>query len=1088
MRNASFAAPTVRPPRRPAPRVVLAAALLLALGGSEARGAAVGGAPGGAPGGPGGVPAAVRAVKPLTAAGAGAQRPRFSPDGTRITYEVGPAGRKDVWVLALAGGAPAPLTEHAADDREPTWTPDGSAVVFASNRDGDYDLWQVPATGGAAVRVTDLPGDEREPAMSPLRYTFSAVYEDPCTGTGVGADVVDRYGKIAFTRDGKRGRAVWFVSDNGAHLERLSPADDVCREPAWSADGRSLAWTCERGGATVVVDTRAVWDQDLSAALRALLGDGSEEDAAGCEEWDPEQWRTDACQKGLPRHYARHEGRALSRVDDALAAPGYSANQTVLLATAPGAGRGVRWRLRSDAGRWQDFPFDGKGALGAVWSPDGSRVVIETVGGGEASLFLADTDFYLQDVRDLVDYPELWGAGASPLLHANGFVARPGTEKEFFVHYEKVNYRARAPFLTTDAALQVFHDEFTTILRRAEDAAAADLLTIAEGALTHYAERLAKGGDATDRWFAVYFAVPAVFLRAGAELKTGPDDEDGWVDPEAPRPPPIGEQLKAAVPAALATVPEAIREDVAALVGKALAHAEVEKVAVPGEREPVLVDWTRFKPRGHYATTGLAGYFVAVSWFGSVPLPVVPETFAFEAWLRSAPAPKDGSDGGETLGARWDTIDALVGAFMGRPADATLTHVRALAAKQPKLLEPFQRAAVVKALGELRGPSPFRGLEGAVEGRDRGIPVLFLPRRYGLDVEFFTRLTHPAVELRGVPSALDVLAALGIERARLHALAREEGAAWAGEYQKRLAELTAETVARPATYWATDLYHGWLALVATLAKPPTVPEQSGLAFARNAAWADRLLYSALAGYTKLKHQAVLYAFQDYSAECDGARPLRLFVEQPILPPPRGFVDPHPAFFGQLAQLAESLYERLNGGEAPTVRDWAGVLQSGTEELQDTVLANAALFARKLEALAQKELRGEALSDDESLWVRGAAPLMEAMFHGQSKPGAAGLTTDEGRTETGVAVVADVHTAIQRESVLEQAVGRLLDLYVVVPDTVGRRLTQGALFSYYEFLQPMSDRLDDLSWSKRLDGTDVPPPPPWTASFLETRKP
>jgi len=215
------------------------------------------------------------------------------------------------------------------------------------------------------------------------------------------------------------------------------------------------------------------------------------------------------------------------------------------------------------------------------------------------------------------------------------------------------------------------------------------------------------------------------------------------------------------------------------------------------------------------------------------------------------------------------------------------------------------------------------------------------------------------------------------------------------------------------------------------------------------------------------------------------------VEQPILPPPRGFVDPHPAFFGQLARLAETLYARLNGGEVPKVRDAGGLFQVDGEEWVDEVVLNAAVFAHKLAALADKELRGEAFDEAEALWVLRVGPAMEAMFLGQTGlvGGASmGLTADEGRSATGVALVADVHTAIQRESVLEQGVGRLLDLYVAVPDAVGRRLTQGALYSYFEFLQPMSDRLDDLTWSQRLDGPDVPPPPPWTASFLELRKP
>lgn len=1022
------------------------------------------------------VPTAVTSVRPLTAAGPDAHRPRFSPDARRLAWHAGPDGKADVWVMDLAGGAPRQLTDDAADDREPSWTPDGAAVVFASNRDGDYDLWKVAAAGGAAERVTNLEGDEREPAVSPLRFTFYAVYEDGCSRTGVDAEAVDQYGKIAFTRDGDHGRAVWFVSDNGKHKGRLSPADDVCHSPSWSADGLSLAWACERGGATVVVDGGARWEQDFATALKALGAD----EADGCEDWEPDQWESDACQTARPRRYARFVGIQRSEVDDALAAPAYSANQTILLATAPGAGRGVQWRPRGDDGRWQPFPASVKGAVAAVWAPDGRSVVVETRGSEGPSLHVAATDFYLQEVRDLIDFPELWGAGASSLLQANRFVARPGSEREFHTHYEKLGYRRRAVFVTADAALQVFHDEFTSILREAEDGAAEDLLALSSALMDRYAARYAASKADDDRWYAVFFAVPTVFLKAAAEVKTTAADDSGWVDPDAPQPPPAMDQILAAIPRALEAVPEPIRAATKVFVDKALAHEAVDRMAVPGEKDPIPIDWSQFKVRGHYATSPLAGYFFAVMWYGNVPLPLLPETFALEAALHAPAA--DGED--EPLAARWDRIDALVGAFMGRPVDASFTHVRAIAREKPALLKKFDRAAVGAELARLRGPIPFRGLSGALDGKTPLVRVHFLPRRYGLDVEFFTKLTHPDVPLRAVPSALDVLAALGVERAREYALAREKGAAWYAKYEETLSGLAAENAKRPAAYWATDLYHGWLALVVTLASQPDVPTSAGLPFARTRAWADRLLHSGLAGYTKLKHQAILYAFQDYSAECDSERPLKLFVEQPILAPPRGFVDPHPAFFARLATLAEALYEKLHGGEAPSVNDFYGRFQDPDADTQESVPLNAAVFARRLEALAKKEVRGEALGDADHRWLLQVAPMMEAMFLGQSDSGAMQLTGDEGRTKTGVAVVADVHTAVEQGMVVEEAIGRLLDLYVVVPDTVGQRLTEGALFSYFEFLQPMAQRLDDLGWSARLDQGDVPPPPPWTTSFLE----
>ena len=94
--------------------------------------------------------------------------------------------------------------------------------------------------------------------------------------------------------------------------------------------------------------------------------------------------------------------------------------------------------------------------------------------------------------------------------------------------------------------------------------------------------------------------------------------------------------------------------------------------------------------------------------------------------------------------------------------------------------------------------------------------------------------------------------------------------------------------------------------------------------------------------------------------------------------------------------------------------------------------------------------------------------------------------DEGRVRLGIALVADVFNDPWKNQTLELGIGRVLDLYVAVPDTVGSRMTQGGLFSYYEFLQPMSDRLTDEAWNRRLESGRTPPLPEWTDSFVEPR--
>ncbi len=87
------------------------------------------------------------------------RRPRFSPDGTRIAFWVGPApglpyGR--VGVVPVLGGDPLWLVQQFYGAGSPVWTPDGQHLLFtgASRSDlQDWDWWVSPASGGNPVRT-----------------------------------------------------------------------------------------------------------------------------------------------------------------------------------------------------------------------------------------------------------------------------------------------------------------------------------------------------------------------------------------------------------------------------------------------------------------------------------------------------------------------------------------------------------------------------------------------------------------------------------------------------------------------------------------------------------------------------------------------------------------------------------------------------------------------------------------------------------------------------------------------------------------------------------------------------------------------
>ena len=80
----------------------------------------------------------------------------------------------------------------------------------------------------------------------------------------------------------------------------------------------------------------------------------------------------------------------------------------------------------------------------------------------------------------------------------------------------------------------------------------------------------------------------------------------------------------------------------------------------------------------------------------------------------------------------------------------------------------------------------------------------------------------------------------------------------------------------------------------------------------------------------------------------------------------------------------------------------------------------------------------------------------------------------------MAIVADVHTEGNTGQVLEEGVGDAFTIYVIAPVEGQQVVARGGVFSYYEFKQPMSDRLTDEAWQALEPKPDLPQ---WTASFI-----
>ena len=238
----------------------------------------------------------------LTASGASANSPRWSPDGKTLAFlsaraTEAPSGaaaetpRPQIFLLPIgSGGEAAPLTKLKNGAQSFQWSPDGARIVCVAatgpsdnvapadrksdvrhyahagiyfNDTGWYDdkrrhLWVINLPGGEAKRITDgQDWNDTDPEWSP-------------DGTRI-AFVSDRTGKAY---DGGQNTDVWTVAATGGALTKISDHEFEDDQPRWSADGKQILFagktksrqfsklyrTSSSGGAA---STLAVDDLDL---------------------------------------------------------------------------------------------------------------------------------------------------------------------------------------------------------------------------------------------------------------------------------------------------------------------------------------------------------------------------------------------------------------------------------------------------------------------------------------------------------------------------------------------------------------------------------------------------------------------------------------------------------------------------------------------------------------------------------------------------------------------------------------------------------------------------------------------------------
>ena len=198
-------------------------------------------------------------VKRLTNHNADSWNPVWSPDGQRIAFMSNRDGNTEIYAMNAGSSQSIRLTNNDADDWNPVWSPDGQRIAFISNRDGD------PARDdmSRAIEIYAVNADETE-----LTRLTDNEFED-------GAPAWSPDGKrIAFVSERDGNEDIYAMNADGSEMTRLAGNDEDDYAPAWSPDGRRIAFVSER--LISIVDGGGDRFDFLSSEIYAMNADGSD--------------------------------------------------------------------------------------------------------------------------------------------------------------------------------------------------------------------------------------------------------------------------------------------------------------------------------------------------------------------------------------------------------------------------------------------------------------------------------------------------------------------------------------------------------------------------------------------------------------------------------------------------------------------------------------------------------------------------------------------------------------------------------------------------------------------------------------------
>ncbi len=639
------------------------------------------------------------------------------------------------------------------------------------------------------------------------------------------------------------------------------------------------------------------------------------------------------------------------------------------------------------------------------------------------------------------------------LLYKNGFIViengtseNPLTVEQTLVNetYKDMKVADIPIFITSDSLLHLYHIQFDETLKRVEAEEFYDDLwkldkALLEDSIEDYDSASGAKKEAARRNVA-YFAVALSLLE--------------------PKPEQISESSRVAVEATpfnsgdakdySVEIPSFVKDDVEAELNLIEAHEGFASSPIFKYSE----DYSQYLPRGHYTNSEkLKNYFKAMMWHGRISMLLQSDAIAAESSENAAKIQtiqalliSDHFDRDKDLKIKWDRIYSVTAFYVGYSDDlGPYEYAKVLDTvfgndRKGVSFDNESLTALKTELEKYESPKIYGGTGGIIQtGSKTEYETLeatkgfrFMGQRYTPDSYILQKLHPPA---------LNIMDLLGSERAREHL--KSLNISENEEYKNQRLALENEFGAFDEEDWNKNLY--WAQLYALKSLLISYPEGYPT-FMQTEAWEDKQLNTALASWTELRHDTILYAKQ--------AR----YTGVPYIPeekPVQGYVEPVPEFYSRMLALTKMAHNGLAEME---------VLDEKSDK-EFTTLENT---LEKLLEISIKELENKELTDAEYEFIRNFGQNISPMLE----------NVDEDSQRS--VMVADVYTS--PAGVLEEGTGKL-DLIIVAYKQPDGRIVLGAgpVMSYYEFWQPSGQRLTDEEWRDMLKN-NPPERPEWGESF------